>query len=197
MPVALCASSKTTHLIYPTNYSVREYQLNIVKSALFNNTLVSLPTGLGKTFIAAVVMYNFYRWYPNGKVIFLAPTKPLVTQQITACYNIMGIPVEDQAEITGFVILIFKIMNFYQIIRNIFKNIFSTSGSTMQSGKREELWNAKRVFFLTPQCFNNDLTKGVCPVENIKCVVFDEAHKATGNYAYCQVSLFSQFFSPF
>ena len=45
----------------------------------------------GKTFIAAVVMYNFYRWYPQGKIIFLAPTKPLVAQQIQACYEIMGV----------------------------------------------------------------------------------------------------------
>lgn len=48
--------------IYPVNYPVRQYQLQIVTEALFKNTLVSLPTGLGKTLIAAVVMYNFYRW---------------------------------------------------------------------------------------------------------------------------------------
>ena len=76
--------------IYPTNYPIRDYQFNIVKKALFRNTLVSLPTGLGKTFIAAVVMYNFYRWYPHKKVVFLAPTKPLVAQQIEACFGIMG-----------------------------------------------------------------------------------------------------------
>lgn len=87
--------------IYPTNYPVREYQLSIVRQALVKNTLVTLPTGLGKTFIAAVIMYNFYRWYPEGTVVFLAPTKPLVAQQIDACYNIMGIPKEDTAEMTG------------------------------------------------------------------------------------------------
>ena len=87
--------------IYPTNYPVRDYQFNITKKALFINTLVCLPTGLGKTFIAAVVMYNFYRWYPVGKIVFMAPTKPLVTQQIEACYNVMGIPQEDIAEMTG------------------------------------------------------------------------------------------------
>lgn len=57
--------------------------------------------GLGKTFIAAVVMYNFYRWYPTGKVIFMAPTKPLVAQQIQACQNIMGFEPDDICEITG------------------------------------------------------------------------------------------------
>ena len=87
--------------IYPTNYPVRDYQFNIVQKALFRNTLVSLPTGLGKTFIAAVVMYNFYRWYPSGKVVFLAPTKPLVAQQIEACHNVMGIPQKHSTEMTG------------------------------------------------------------------------------------------------
>ena len=87
--------------IYPTNYPLRDYQFNIIHKALFTNTLVCLPTGLGKTFIAAVVMYNFYRWYPNGKIVFLAPTKPLVTQQIEACHNVMGIPQEHSAEMTG------------------------------------------------------------------------------------------------
>ena len=57
---------------YPTNYEVRSYQLTIVKSALLRNTLVMLPTGLGKTLIAAVVMYNYYRWFPTGKIVFMA-----------------------------------------------------------------------------------------------------------------------------
>ena len=87
--------------IYPTNYPVRSYQLHIVYRCLFENTLVVLPTGLGKTFIAAVVMYNYYRWYPRGKIVFMAPTKPLVAQQIEACYNIVGIPQADTAEMTG------------------------------------------------------------------------------------------------
>ena len=33
----------------------------------------------------------------------------------------------------------------------------------------------------------NDITKGACPAEAVRCVVFDEAHKALGNYSYCQV----------
>ena len=51
--------------VYPSGIAEREYQVAIVEQALLNNTLVCLPTGLGKTFIAAVVMYNFFRWFPE------------------------------------------------------------------------------------------------------------------------------------
>lgn len=44
--------------IYPLNKPKRDYQYNIVKKCLLENTLVALPTGLGKTFIAGVVMLN-------------------------------------------------------------------------------------------------------------------------------------------
>nr|QIC49958.1 putative Fanconi anemia group M protein [Actinia equina] len=145
--------------IYPTNYPIRDYQFQIVQKSLFMNTLVTLPTGLGKTFIAAVLMYNYYRWYPQGKVIFMAPTKPLVAQQIEACYNIMGIPESDTAQMTG----------------------------NMAPNKREVMWKNKRVFFLTPQVLQNDLSRGSCCPEGVVLLVFDEAHKALGNHAYCQV----------
>ena len=48
--------------VYPTNNPVRNYQLSITETGLFDNTLVCLPTGLGKTLIAAVIMCNFYRF---------------------------------------------------------------------------------------------------------------------------------------
>lgn len=55
---------KATQLtpVRAANYPERKYQFAIVKRALSYNTLVCLPTGLGKTFIAAVVMYNFKRY---------------------------------------------------------------------------------------------------------------------------------------
>lgn len=51
------------------NVEVREYQKYMVEKALFTNTLIALPTGLGKTFIAAVVMYNYFRWFPEGNIL--------------------------------------------------------------------------------------------------------------------------------
>uniref|UniRef100_A0A8C9L1D1 Fanconi anemia group M protein n=1 Tax=Pavo cristatus TaxID=9049 RepID=A0A8C9L1D1_PAVCR len=145
--------------IYPTNRPERSYQLRMARAALFANTLLCLPTGLGKTFVAAVVMYNFYRWFPSGKVLFLAPTKALVAQQMEACAQLMGIPGRDMAEMTG----------------------------GTQALSRRELWATRRVFFLTPQIMVNDLSRGTCPAVEVKCLVVDEAHKALGNHAYCQV----------
>lgn len=46
--------------------------------------MVCLPTGLGKTHIAAIIIANFTNWFPEQKIIFLAPTKPLVNQQQNA-----------------------------------------------------------------------------------------------------------------
>lgn len=49
--------------VYPSNIEYRDYQKTIVETALARNTLVALPTGLGKTSIAAVLIYNVYRLF--------------------------------------------------------------------------------------------------------------------------------------
>jgi hypothetical protein len=136
----------TDSWIYPINVPIRQYQFDIVGTCLIKNTLVALPTGLGKTFIAAVTMYNYYRWFPKSKVIFMAPTKPLVAQQIEACFKITGIDPKETAELTG--------------------SIAKTNRTTD--------WESKRVFFLTPQVIFNDLSSGVCDATSISLLVFDE-----------------------
>lgn len=181
-------SSSAKVWIYPTNYPIREYQLKISEAALFQNTLVCLPTGLGKTFIAAVVMYNFYRWYPSGKIVFMAPTKPLVAQQIEACYKVMGIPQAHMAELTGKWLKSGRLRpQLYVHLIVFFLCVCVSEGSTAAK-QRQEIWRSKRVFFLTPQVMVNDLSRETCPARQVKCVVIDEAHKALGNHAYCQVT---------
>ena len=59
----------------------RTYQFSIAMRALDGNTLVVIPTGLGKTAIALIVAAS--RLYSTGgKVLMLAPTKPLVEQHL-------------------------------------------------------------------------------------------------------------------
>ncbi|MEM4541113.1 MAG: DEAD/DEAH box helicase, partial [Archaeoglobaceae archaeon] len=57
----------------------RLYQIAIAMNALLKNTLVILPTGLGKTSVAALVIASRLL-NENGKALFLAPTRPLVEQ---------------------------------------------------------------------------------------------------------------------
>lgn len=175
IPVPVKINSPTHHAmdfenlktyIYPTNFEIRDYQYNIVERAFYDNLLVALPTGLGKTFIASTVMLNFLRWFPISKIIFMAPTRPLVAQQIKACCSIAGIPSSKVA------ILLDKTR------RN-----------------RAEIWNSRQVFFTTPQVVENDLASGVVNPKSIALLVIDEAHRAKGNYSYNNVVKFINRFS--
>ncbi|KAM0564285.1 hypothetical protein ACHAPJ_000495 [Fusarium lateritium] len=154
--------------VYPTNLgAIRDYQFSIVKNSLFNNTLVALPTGLGKTFIAATVMLNFHRWTKKAKLVFVAPTKPLVAQQVDACYNIAGIPRSETTLLTG----------------------------DIPPALRVDEWEARRVFFMTPQTLLNDISHGYADPKSIALLVIDEAHRATGEYAYAKVTKLIRRFS--
>lgn len=154
--------------VYPTNIgAIRDYQFSIVKNSLFNNTLVALPTGLGKTFIAATVMLNFHRWTKDAKLVFVAPTKPLVAQQIGACYNIAGISRSETTLLTG----------------------------DIAPALRVDEWAKKRVFFMTPQTLMNDLSHGYADPKSIALLVIDEAHRAVGEYAYAKVAKLIRRFS--
>ncbi|KAL5320926.1 hypothetical protein ACEPPN_011736 [Leptodophora sp. 'Broadleaf-Isolate-01'] len=154
--------------VYPTNLgAIRDYQFSIVKHGLFNNLLVALPTGLGKTFIAATIMLNFFRWTKDSQIVFVAPTKPLVAQQVDACFNIVGIPRSQTTMLTG------------------------DQAPTL----RAEEWECKRVFFMTPQTLQNDLASGIADPKKIALLVVDEAHRATGHYAYCTVVTFLRRFN--
>ena len=154
--------------VYPTNLGrIRDYQFNITQCGLFHNVLVALPTGLGKTFIAATIMLNWFRWTKSAQIIFVAPTKPLVAQQISSCFGIAGIPRSETTMLTG----------------------------EASPGVRAEEWQHKRVFFMTPQTLVNDLKTGIADPKRIVLLVVDEAHRATGGYAYVEVVKFLRRFN--
>ncbi|MCL4400858.1 DEAD/DEAH box helicase family protein, partial [Candidatus Parvarchaeota archaeon] len=67
----------------------REYQKNIVNSAKDSNTLVVLPTGLGKTIISVMLVDYRLGKHPDSKALFLAPTKPLVNQHFKTFQGLM------------------------------------------------------------------------------------------------------------
>jgi len=58
----------------------RENIKNIAENACKTNTLVVLPTGLGKTLIALFVAANRLEKFLNSKILITATTKPLNAQ---------------------------------------------------------------------------------------------------------------------
>ncbi len=127
----------------------RLYQEKILATAVKGNTLVVLPTGLGKTLIA--IMLGIIR-QKQGKIVFLAPTKPLVEQHARTIEETAGI---KPAVLHG----------------------------NIPFEKRKKIWEESDWVVETPQTLQNDILRGIS-LKDVALVVFDEAHRAVGDYAY-------------
>jgi Fanconi anemia group M protein len=101
--------------IKPNSIERREYQYNIAHSAANASTLVVLPTGMGKTIIALLVIAKELS-KNNNNILFLAPTKPLVNQHAQYLTNLLTLN-DSVAIFTG----------------------------EVPPEKRIELWNNKRI----------------------------------------------------
>ena len=143
--------------IRPNSVEDRVYQTRIMETARQKSTLVVLPTALGKTVIALLLAVEKVM---QGKVFFLAPTRPLVQQHRQ---TFLEKTLFEECEL-----------------------VLVTGGSPPE--KRKRLYNVGRIVFATPQCVFNDLKSGLLKLEDVSLIVFDEAHRARGNYAYVGVA---------
>ncbi len=142
------------------NLTPRLYQETIFSKTMEKNTLVVLPTGLGKTALAMMLAKHRLDIYPNLKILFLAPTKPLVQQHLET----------------------FKKHFDYDESR------FVLFTGDVSPEKREKLWNDASVIFSTPQGLENDVISDRIKLEEVSLLVFDEAHRAVGDYSYVFIS---------
>ena len=138
------------------NLKPRLYQEKIFNKAISNNTLVVLPTGLGKTAIAAMLINNRLNNYKKSKVVLLAPTKPLAQQHEESIKKFLPEYKEKIVLFTG----------------------------SVSPQKRAKLWEENQIIISTPQGFENDLIGRKINLKDVSLVVFDEAHRATGEYSY-------------
>jgi len=138
----------------------RDYQKSILETAKDYNTLVVLPTGMGKTFIAFLLTKFYLEKYPKGKVLILAPTRPLVEQHF----------------------------NFFKDnLPDLYAEIEMFTGKT-DSNKRQKLWEIANIVFSTPQCIANDLRKRKIDLSEVSLLVEDEAHRCLKNYDYTYIA---------
>ncbi|MBI4149384.1 DEAD/DEAH box helicase [Candidatus Woesearchaeota archaeon] len=138
----------------------RLYQETILGAASEKNTLVVLPTGLGKTAIALLLACQRLARFPNSKIVFLGPTKPLVEQHLHYFLQHLDLPEEKFAVFTGMV----------------------------APEQREALWKRTQLIFSTPQGMENDMISRRISLEDVSLMIFDEAHRAVGNYAYAFIA---------
>jgi len=148
-------------LIRPESIEERRYQLSIALRALDANTMVVLPTGLGKTAVALIVAASRLYSHP-GRVLVLAPTKPLVEQHLRFFRQFLLIRDGSEPDESDFVMF---------------------TGDTSPE-ERARAWEACRVCFATPQVIKNDCLAGRYSLAAVVLLVVDECHRAVGNYAY-------------
>ena len=146
-------------LILENSVEQRLYQLNIVSGCTKKNSLAVLPTSLGKTVIALLVMVMRLE-KEGGKVLMLSPTKPLVEQHFDFFSRVLKLPEDQIKAFTG----------------------------SIPPEKRRELWTASTVVIATPQVIENDLINSGISLSDVSCVVFDEAHRSVGSYAYTYIA---------
>jgi Fanconi anemia group M protein len=134
----------------------RQYQLSIFATCARSNCLVVFPTGLGKTLVALLLTIQCISEKKNSKVIFLAPTRPLVDQHLRTFKALTTIPEEQMVVLMG----------------------------NITPAKRIQIYKDAQFLFMTPQVLQNDLIGNRIDLNDVSLLIFDEAHRATGDYAY-------------
>jgi ERCC4-related helicase len=149
-------------IVWDNTIEYRLYQKNIADSASRSNTLVILPTALGKTIISILVCAETLYKHRDKRVLVMAPTRPLVGQHLRMFSSVLKILEEQVVSVTG-----------------------KTPPET-----RRALWDKAevRLIFATPEIVKNDLNEGRLRLRDFSLLVFDEAHKAVKDYSYALVA---------
>jgi len=146
-------------LIKKDTLEKREYQINIAKKIVetMKNTLVVLPTGIGKTEIGIIVIAEFLQKF-GPKVLFLAPTRPLVLQHVERLKKYL-----------------------------IIDKIVGLTGN-IKAQERKKLWDENDVIVSTPQVIQNDILSSLIDISKVRLLIVDEAHRSVGKYSYTFVT---------
>ncbi|MDD1727147.1 MAG: DEAD/DEAH box helicase [Methanothrix sp.] len=142
--------------LLPQTVEKRLFQMDLASQALQASSLIVVPTGLGKTVIALMVLLARM---DKGKVLFLAPTKPLVDQHASFLQRVL----RDRDAV-----------------------VMMTGERTPES--RMELWSRGYIVVSTPQVIENDLLSRRIDLAEVSLIIFDEAHRAVGGYAYVYIA---------
>jgi len=147
-------------MLLKNDFQPREYQKNIAEIASKRNTLVVLPTGMGKTLISVLVAVNRLEKYPESKILITAPTRPLNAQHKKSFEKFTTINPEEIVLVTG----------------------------KINPEDREQIYKKAKIIVATPQTIENDVENGRLSLADFSFITFDEAHRCVKDYAYTYIA---------
>ncbi|XP_011494459.1 PREDICTED: endoribonuclease Dicer [Ceratosolen solmsi marchali] len=144
------------------DFTPRPYQIDLYEKAVANNSIIYMPTGSGKTYVAVLVIKKLsgaiIKPYKEGgkRTIFIANTISLVNQQCMylrrhTCFNCKAY--------TGDMNLDF-----------------------WEGVQWEQEFEENQILIMTPQIFLDLIAKSFIQLRNINLIVFDECHRAVKNH---------------
>jgi endoribonuclease Dicer len=147
---------------------IRGYQEDILRKALKRNVIAFLPTGAGKTLIAARLIREKIAEIDPAKedrkwTVFLTPTVILVHQQAAAIQR--EVP-EDRV-----------VKGFYGEL-----NV-----DVWNKAKWLEETNKVHILVMTPQIFINMMRHSYWSISQCNLLILDEIHQATGDSPYSRI----------
>nr|CAD7400790.1 unnamed protein product [Timema cristinae] len=145
----------------------RGYQHQLLEKAFVQNTLLYLPTGSGKTYIAVMLIKAMLQeieppFETTGKrTVFIVNTVPLVDQQAT--YIQRFVPV----------------------------SVGMYSGDRKVDFWSREMWleelKKNQILVMTAQIFLNNLSHGYITLDKVNLMIFDECHHAVTDHPMRQI----------
>jgi Fanconi anemia group M protein len=151
------AKQINSEFLKSNNLEYRQYQLSIANKCIGKNSLVVLPTGLGKTIIAVLIAAKTLEISPpNSKIIIMAPTRPLINQHFDTFLDLLTIP----------------------------QALFCILTGKISPDIRPQQFHNHKIIFFTPQTLRNDIVAKKYGLGNVCLMIFDEAHHASGDYPY-------------
>ncbi|HEX6646925.1 MAG TPA: helicase-related protein [Nitrososphaeraceae archaeon] len=149
-------------LIKNNSIESRLYQNIIFNLSKDKNSLIVLPTSLGKTVISALICAEILYNYKQSRILIMAPTRPLVLQHLLSFSSFLKVLDDQKILVTG----------------------------KISPSIRKMVWDNKtiKLIFATPEVIRNDLNESRLNLKDFGLIVFDEAHRAIKDYAYTLIS---------
>ncbi|XP_018331371.1 endoribonuclease Dicer [Agrilus planipennis] len=147
--------------VVETDFQPRNYQLQLMKIALKQNTILFLPTGSGKTFIAVLLIKR-------------------LSQDLE-------IPVKDGGKVTLFLVSTVALVDQHSktLQRHTAFKIGSYSGDMNIDSWSKTAWdmeiNSNQILVMTAQIAVNIVSSGYLSLSNINLLIFDECHHAVND----------------